>query len=299
MAFRFKQAQSVQKNLRRIATEQVQRAIEEIEDSSLDRHVVVHQVRKRCKKLRGLIRLVQPCFRGYGRENKFFRDSARPLSQLRDRQSLIEAFDKLQRVDRRAADRCFSPIREVLVEQRRSVAVDAKKLEQGLADFYGRMQKVRQRIPCWKLDATGFRAIEGGLTKTYGRARHSLQAALEKPSAEAMHEWRKQVKYHAYQTRLLRPIWSPLLKVRGSTAADLAETLGDYHDLCLLQRACADSIPAILLATDRQAWIEAIVRRREVLVAAAAPAGRRLFAEKPRQIEARWKLYWRVWRSDS
>ena len=44
--------------LRRIAVEQLDRAIDEVDDATIDRNVVVHQVRKRCKKIRAMLRLV-------------------------------------------------------------------------------------------------------------------------------------------------------------------------------------------------------------------------------------------------
>lgn len=53
---------TVEAGMRRIAAEQIERAIAEIDDTGLDRHETVHQVRKRCKKVRGLVRLVRPAF---------------------------------------------------------------------------------------------------------------------------------------------------------------------------------------------------------------------------------------------
>jgi hypothetical protein len=54
----------------------------------------VHQVRKLCKKLRGLIRLVRPEFDNFQKEDEFFRDAARELSYVRDAQSIIGLIDR-------------------------------------------------------------------------------------------------------------------------------------------------------------------------------------------------------------
>ena len=59
MPFRFKNPDELPSETQRIATEQIDRAIDELDDSSLDYHETIHQVRKRCKKLRGLLRLVR------------------------------------------------------------------------------------------------------------------------------------------------------------------------------------------------------------------------------------------------
>ena len=69
MAYTFKRGKSVQKNVRHIAESQVDKAIAEIDDSDLSMSDTVHQIRKRCKKLRGLIRLVRPRFGAYAAEN--------------------------------------------------------------------------------------------------------------------------------------------------------------------------------------------------------------------------------------
>ncbi len=80
MAYRFEQgAGSVEANLRKIAASQINRAIAEIDDPDLEPHKTVHQVRKRCKKLRGLVRLVRDAFDAYKVENVSFRDAAAQL----------------------------------------------------------------------------------------------------------------------------------------------------------------------------------------------------------------------------
>ena len=77
MAYRIRtKDDDVEQAVRRIACEQIDRALAEIDDDGLDFARKVHQVRKRCKKLRGLVRLVRPALDAYGRENAAFRDAA-------------------------------------------------------------------------------------------------------------------------------------------------------------------------------------------------------------------------------
>ena len=51
MAYRLEADESVDSGVRRIAMEQVEKAIREIDDAELGSHETVHQVRKRCKRL--------------------------------------------------------------------------------------------------------------------------------------------------------------------------------------------------------------------------------------------------------
>jgi len=95
MGYRFERDATVQKDLRRIAIAQIDGAVASIDDHGLASGVVVHEVRKSCKKLRGLLRIVRPGFDGYARENGAFRDMAAALSPLRDAAVLIETYDAL------------------------------------------------------------------------------------------------------------------------------------------------------------------------------------------------------------
>lgn len=56
-------------------------------------HTTVHEVRKSCKKIRGLLSLVRDVLPDYHSENHFFRDEARKISDLRDSKALIEALE--------------------------------------------------------------------------------------------------------------------------------------------------------------------------------------------------------------
>ena len=58
MAVYLKQNETVAKSIERICKEQIDKAIDEIDDTAPTREKTVHQIRKRCKKLRGVIRLV-------------------------------------------------------------------------------------------------------------------------------------------------------------------------------------------------------------------------------------------------
>ncbi|MFG0333894.1 MAG: CHAD domain-containing protein, partial [Maioricimonas sp. JB049] len=96
MSYRFEQSESIPHGLGRIAVEQIDKAVREIKDHALGRHDVVHQVRKRFKKIRGLVRIVRPALGNqYGPINTWYRDAGRTLSEIRDATTLIETFDRL------------------------------------------------------------------------------------------------------------------------------------------------------------------------------------------------------------
>lgn len=298
MGYRLDKEESAEDNLRRIALEQVEKALKEIEDKGLDRHEVVHQVRKRCKKLRGLIRLYRPGFGLFKEENTFLRDAARRLSSIRDAQSTIESLDALAGHYKDRADLPdFSGIRQELVSRRQEVAKDVAGLEKRLADFSEGMRSLRLRITAWSCTEEGFAAVAGGLGKTYRRGRKALGGAYENPTPNNFHEWRKRVKYHWYHARLLKGIWPEMLEVQGAAANTLGKMLGDDHDLAVLRETLEREAQHFGVGGQLQHIVDLIEKRRSELQNAAHPLGERLYAEKPQQLVARFGAYWSAWQT--
>lgn len=298
MAYRIRRSKSVQASVRKIASEQIDKAIGEILNEQLDRHETVHQVRKRCKKLRGLIRLVRPEFNDYQMENKFFRDAARELSYVRDAQSIIECFDGLLEHFRDQIDQdAFAPVRDELALRRRKIADDKIGLDNKLDEFLAKMRDARGRAAKWKINDDDFSAVEGGLAKTYRRGRKALRSAYENPNTENFHEWRKRVKYHWYHARLLRRIWPDMMNMWRSVTDELSDLLGDDHDLAVFRQTLLDDPDRFSSESDLQLLIGLIDRRRAELQAKARPLGERLFAEKPERLNSRLHSYWETWKT--
>ena len=297
MAYRLEPQESVKEGVRRIAREQVDLMLADIDNADVGRHETVHEVRKRCKKIRGLIRLVRPEIGDtYKIENAFFRNAARTLSPLRDATALLEAYDALmdhygEGIERRA----FGPIRAALTRHRKDLVRTDESIDERLADFRDDMETVRKRIAKWKVDAEEFDAVAGGLKKTYGRARDAMRAAYDQPTDERFHEWRKRVKYHMYHTRLLRPVWPKVMAERSRQLNLLSDLLGDDHDLAVFRRTVRSEPEAFGDVRRLQALLGLLDRRRAEFQTLARPLGRRLFAEKPKHHVRRIDGYWSAW----
>ena len=73
MPFKLLADEDVESGIRRVAYEQLDKCLDELDDDSLEAHATVHQARKRCKKLRGLVRLVRPALGfAYSIENSWY-----------------------------------------------------------------------------------------------------------------------------------------------------------------------------------------------------------------------------------
>jgi CYTH domain-containing protein len=81
---------------------------------------------------------------------------------------------------------------------------------------------------------SGTRWLEEGLWTSYDQARRGLRRARRKPTDDRLHEWRKAVKTLWYQLRLVEGAAPSVLASLVTQLHDLAEALGDDHDLSVL-----------------------------------------------------------------
>lgn len=287
---------SVERALRRIATSQIDAALAEIADPALDDQTRIHQLRKRAKKLRGLLRLVRPAFADYRMENAAFRDAASKLSPARDADVMIATYDGLIKSGVGETDRArFAPLRERLLGRKQALVAGAD-LAGALGDFQDALRAARTRVAHWTLDRQGFDAVEGGLVRSYRSGRKALKAAARNATPEHLHEWRKRVKDHWYHARLLRAIAPEFLDARRKAARHLAGMLGDLHDLAVLRAAAQAEAGCFAGAQDLNAFLTLIDDRAAALETEAFALGHRMFADKPSALRKRWAEYWKAWR---
>ena len=165
MEYHIRIDEDVKPAVRRIALKQIEVGIQEIENAALDRHEVVHQIRKRCKKQRALLRLVRPCIgSSFHAENVFYRDLSRNLSSLRDAQALLESFDRTVAHFQDQVDPAeCTTIREHLLELRDAEASHEDQLVAALeksADEFETGGRANRRMDLGRDRLCGFR---GGL----------------------------------------------------------------------------------------------------------------------------------------
>lgn len=288
---------TVEEAVRRIAVERIDDAIAAIDDPAVPREKAVHTVRKRCKELRALIRLVGPAFADAKAENRAYRDIARSLSGQRDAQVMAETFEalvagRIETLDAGAVEAVRTALRQ------RAAPEEGGDLGEALAAARVALAEARLRALAWSLDARGWNALAEGLEATYRDARREMRKALATEDGRLMHEWRKDAKYHYNQLGIVRPLWPKVLKRVVKEADGLAENLGAHHDLEVL----ADWLERRgrrLGGPDAVGPLVALCRaRQEEIVRKARSAGERLFAEKPPAFARRMKGYWSVWRRE-
>ena len=110
MPFHLLAKETVEDGIKRIVSEEIARAIKDIDNRRLKRTEAIHEVRKSCKKIRAVLRLVRPQFEEtYQFENAWFRDTAKGLAELRDAEAQHDPDVEESRRDGKEA--CHAPRR--------------------------------------------------------------------------------------------------------------------------------------------------------------------------------------------
>jgi CHAD domain-containing protein len=301
MAYHLKSDESVPDGIKRIADEQIEKAVAQLTDQTDDSpDEAVHNARKRLKQIRALLRLVRDEIDEdiYHRENASFRDAGRLLSDVRDAQVNLETLDKLTKY---FADyispNAFEDLRQALMVQIRTV--NERVFEQNNATEKAALMllEAQERIKALPIEADNWSALKGGFKKVYHQGYKDFPQAFNKPSAENFHEWRKRVKDLWYQLRILQPIWPGLIKEMANQTKELADYLGDDHDLAVLRQLLLDQPELLGEQAELDILLGLIDRRRMELQLSAKALGKRIYAEKPRRFVKRLKAYWQVWQS--
>jgi len=286
MPYRLLSDESVNHGVIRIVREQIEGAIKDIDKAGDDEHQAVHDVRRHCKLIRAVVRLVRPSFPLYRQENEWFRDLARGLSHTRDATASIEALEEL---DERFKDllqpEVLAPFKERLIERRDEMTA-SEHLAERLDEARRNLRFAYFRVSNWRLDDEGYDAIGGGLKKTYRRARQRMEDGRQDNSTAILHEWRKRVKYHRYHTKLLSDIWPRMQSARERECHDLTDYLGQDHDLVVLQNTLLTDPERFGHARLFRPLLGLVNWRRTELQMAAFPLGMRLFAQQPEDFRA-------------
>lgn len=301
MGYSLKQNELLATGIKRVACEQIDQALAEIDSSSLTTHQIVHQVRKRCKKIRGVLRLVTPELGDiYTYENEWYRDSAKGLANVRDARVLVESCEKLLNHYASAINiGSFADFEYHLALFRDETTASQSDVDQDLLEFRQRMLEARDRVEGWPLKDKGFAMIADGLANTYQHGKRTLEVAYKETASENFHEWRKQVKYHWYHTRLLKNLWPPILESRINELKVLSDCLGDEHDLTVLEQQILKTPNTFGSEKMIEAFIGLLRQRQEHLRQEMRPLGERLFAEKTECHVQRMECYWQIWQQSN
>jgi CHAD domain-containing protein len=289
VAFRLnKQDRDLTRLLRRVAAEELGAALAHAPGAE----GAVHDSRKRVKKVRALLRLVQSGLPGAGAASRALGAAAGQLSAARDAEVMLATHDRL------APDLSEGPLRAHLAACLTAAQGDPAQSRRG-AEFRKVLADVRVQAEHWRVRGDDAGVLRTGLARTRRRGLHAMAAAADDREGEPMHDWRKRVKDLWYQSRLLAPVWPAIMDPLGDQAGDLGEMLGDHHDLIVFG-ALLDALPDALadaLAAPAADLRSRAARARGAIEARAFPLGRLLLSGEPDAVARLWADWWQAWRN--
>ena len=292
MSFAFSQRRHIEQQVRQIAGEQIAKGIKECRGGTDTFDDVVHGLRRRCKRLRGLLRLIEPHFDRFDRENKAFRKAANGLSSTRDAAVMEESWSAVVSFDSKHRSNLAPDLARTVTDalKSRSEAAAQTEPDKLLGAFRELFEAAQDRAQHWQVDGKGFGQLGDGLEKTYRAVRRGLLEAEESQTPEAFHDWRKVVKYHWHHVGLFAPAAPAMLKDRKDALGDLGDLLGDHHNLAVLQETLAEMKAVARGETDDVRGAVAALQQK--LGAEAFVLGRQLAAESSSGLRRRFERYW-------
>jgi CHAD domain-containing protein len=261
-----------------IAREQLTKTIRSLTEQPIrDRDELVHEVRKRVKKVRALLRLARGTVsrKAIRKADRRLRDASRPLSVARDASALISTLDAL-------ADRsvglvpieAFARARAPLVARLEEIVGEVLEDDRTLDRTAKALRSVRRRLGDWESSNDRSDTLSG-LMRTYKEARDLFKDVADHPSSDSLHDLRKHVKALGYQLRALVAESSrPASRIKRLVGL-LGDELGEIHDLDVLR-------PVLESQEGAEPILTVLDRRRLDLRQGVLQRAGVIFQQKPR-----------------
>lgn len=263
---------SVRDELRRLLAGQYERA-----HGALKVHNV-HRLRTSCKWARAILKLIDDSGGARSDElNGRTKAVADAVGGARDDQVLVKTISRLA-AHISGAD---SPV----ILRALSLRPEAPRADYDAEALGAELRALRD---CAQEHDVPDRPPWGGLGAQYRRARRRMPGATE-ADADAFHVWRKHVKRHYYQVRLLKPLWPREMRAWADELEDLGDWLGAHHDLAMAVERLHADVP----------WSTELIaeahRRQGKLAKRSLRAGSRAFAARPGELVDWLEPLWLAW----
>ena len=269
MPFYLLKKEPIAEGLPRIAHEQIDIALNNFQDESMPQHRQVHSLRARCKKLRGLLRLVQlPMGEAFYTEDQRFRAAGKALAEHREQEVIAKTIRSL---DNTNSYPDLAPIQ-----------VPAEAIEHSLAILTACKGTVDQ----WSLKIHGFADIAPGFSRTYRKCLQSYDEILRDQNDANFHRLRRWAKYHWYQVRILERLNKTEIRKQRNRLRKLHLALGGAHDLAVAQTVLGPpDYP------DKQ-LLQRALDRKNALYADAIRLCEKIFAQPADELVADYARWW-------
>jgi CHAD domain-containing protein len=267
----------------RIAASLISNILESAKASDIDPATAVHEIRKKLKMLRALLKMLR--FSGdlkkYEQANILLRDLGRLMSEIRD--AHVRNIT-LNEIDLNNGLKNFDRIVQEIIETN---TLQIKQLEEVYFVKFNVFNRVTKKLQTCDqitdfLDSCSFDRVKilEGYSKTYEDGFNSFFTAFVYPSSELLHEWRKRLKDLNSQSIYLGA-YLPAMDINLSEMDMLSDILGEDHDYWMLNdwisgQTWSDiNLPAI------HKFVEKVEEKRAKLQRSAEYYGKNIYSIEP------------------
>jgi len=281
MSFRLNGDASIASEVRRVVLRQIEVAISELHtvgDPESDE--AIHDARRRVKKIRAVMRLVQPVLnKAYRAVDRDLKNVSRMLAPVADGQGIIVTLEALAHRYRKVLPKkTVASIRAGL--RHRGARTDHEAEANGvIARAASTLRHERRLLQHWTIKGDGFGAIAPGLEESDRRARQAMIVAWSKPKPAHYHSWRRFVKDHWFHVRLVEGRCGNHLIAYQRRLEALDGVLGEYHNVVLLREVLVSD--GYLGRDETARCLRVVSRYQRVLRRHAELLGVRIYSEKP------------------
>jgi CHAD domain-containing protein len=195
----------------------------------------IHEIRKSCKRLRALLRLIRPSItdHDFHEVDRKVRKLAARLGQARDQAVML---DTIRRVSGHyatmlAAD-AFTPL---LDRATRHAGSGNTHAEAHHADTLRvPLDDLRATVAAIDLHTVDTGSLIEGLVENYRRGRRALAEVEQQPDNEPVHALRRYTKYLFYQLDMVEAWDSVAILPQVDLSHRVEDSLGEIHDLSVL-----------------------------------------------------------------
>ncbi|MCB0858437.1 MAG: CHAD domain-containing protein [Solirubrobacterales bacterium] len=234
----------------------------------------VHEARKSLKKSRSALRLLRGVISDEERRdsNERCRGAARMLSGPRDAEVKLATLASVLGDSEDPAAQAWRIALEGEADVHRG---DLNP--RSLKEVRHSIEEVRRKFQ-GRTEPGELQTVVANLGRGYRRGRDSMKAARKSGEPEHFHDWRKRAKDLRYQLEMLEPRLSSRFTELREMAEELAEMLGDLHDLDVL----GDDLARRALNEESKVRMSALIfEARDQLVQDCLALGRDTYRQKP------------------
>jgi CHAD domain-containing protein len=189
----------------------------------------IHEIRMAIKKLRALLRLIRDGFgrKFYRRQHHSLRALAHCLSPSRDVAVQLATLRKLRRHCHQLSADDISDLENRLIEKKRNTS---KSKQLSKSQFRDTLRQINR----WPFKNLRQRDVKSGVERGYRKFIEAHHLAVQSPSDENLHTWRKRAKSLYYELLLIKKIGPKSAGKLARQIKELGKYLGNDHDLVLL-----------------------------------------------------------------